>query len=71
MTEINYGEPGRQVVTINNRLAYVWRGNEPLKVGDKVWLPGNWTTMNHEFTGEVTSLGSAYDGALMPVLRRI
>lgn len=59
-TEIKYGRPGYQLVTIDNKLAYAWTGTEPLKIGDKVEVrsvifPDGWI-------GEVTSLGSYWDG---------
>jgi len=68
--KINFGEPGSQYVTIDNLLAYQWTEKEPLKVGDKVRLPGNYTTGFDTWIGEVTSLGSTWDGHHRDVIGR-
>lgn len=65
MTETN-----RQFVTINTGMAYKWTGTEPLKIGDKVRLPGNWTTEFQDFVGEVTSLTSDWPGRHVEILGR-
>lgn len=59
---------GHQIVTAGG-FAYVWEGAEPLKVGDKVWLPGPWFSPS-DWIGEVESLGTTYTGPLRSVLRR-
>jgi hypothetical protein len=61
---------GNQIVAIG-RYAYVWAGAEPLKVGDVVELPGNWTTGFEPYRGAVTALGTGYNGPLDRVVRRV
>lgn len=59
---------GTQVVEVNN-YAYLWDGKGgPLKVGDKVMLPGGWS--RDAWTGTVSRLGSDYRGKFNFVLRR-
>jgi len=58
-----------QVVTVENGYAYEWHGDEPLRVGDKVLLPSNWTTAG-DWVGEVTGLGTTYAGPLRAILGR-
>lgn len=70
MERIRYGEPGNQLVEIDHKLAYRWGGDVPLEVGEKVVLPGNWVRGNEPWTGEVTALGTTYDGPVVSVLRR-
>ena len=60
---------GQQLVTIDHRLGYQWNGPEPLKIGDRVWLPKT-PFMYDDWIGEVTALGSSYDGAHRAILRR-
>lgn len=60
-------ERGRQLVTVNGGMAYAWSGAARLKVGEKVWLPGNWTTGHEPFIGIVTRLGSTYRGSHVPI----
>lgn len=59
-----------QYVTIDDSLAYKWTGREPLKIGDKVRLPGNWTTGFKDWVGEVTALESNWSGYHVEVLGR-
>lgn len=65
---------GEQLVVVDGRLTYRWAG-EPLKVGDRVLLPGNWLSEvkygRGPFPGTVTALGSSYQGELSSVLRKI
>lgn len=65
---------GEQLVVVDGRLTYRWAG-EPLKVGDRVLLPGNWLSGvkygRGPFPGTVTALGSSYQGELSSVLRKI
>jgi hypothetical protein len=60
---------GRQLVTIDGRYGYAWSGTKPLEVGETVRLPPNWFR-RETFTGQVTSLGSDYDGAISEIVRR-
>jgi hypothetical protein len=48
---------------------YEWPGAEPLKVGDKVIVPGNWFRPDPSFA-EVVGLGSDYEGPLAVLLGR-
>jgi len=70
MSEIKYGPPGIQYVTIDDNLAYQWTGEGLLKIGDKVRLPGNWTTGFEDWIGEVTSFGSTWQGRHVSILGR-
>jgi hypothetical protein len=69
MTTEQADEDG-QLVTIDGKLVYRWTGDEPVAVGDAVWLPGNWLKGNRPWVGEVTALGGDYDGTILDVLRR-
>jgi hypothetical protein len=54
-----------QIVEVDG-LAFSWAGQTPLHLGDVVRVPlGPRTT-----EGQVTSLGSKYDGPMLPVLAR-
>lgn len=58
---------GKQIVSIGD-IAYTWGGRDRLKVGDTVRLPGNWTTGFEVWHGQVTAMGTYYDGELVDVL---
>lgn len=64
---------GRQVVQVG-RHAYAWAGDEPLGVGDQVWLPENYVSrMKHgpgAYRDEVTALGTDYAGPLSQIIGR-
>lgn len=61
----------RQVVEVRTPsgrvLAYSWQG-DPLAVGDKVLIPGNWLYKEAQ-VAEVVKLGSDYPGHLDSILR--
>jgi hypothetical protein len=60
---------GSQIVEVNG-YAYTWEAEqEPLKMGDEVWLPPNWL-IRKKTRGVVTALGTSYTGALSRVLCR-
>lgn len=61
---------GRQLVTVDEKLGYAWAGSEPLAVGDKVRLPGNWVRPDG-WVGEVTALGSTWEGDFVSILGRV
>ena len=67
-------DDGGQLVIVDDRYTYRWDG-EPLQVGDRVLLPENWlSAVKHghgPFPGVITSLGSAYQGELSRVIRKI
>lgn len=62
---------GRQIVCVGTH-AYAWSGEEPLAVGDQVWLPENWLSrVMHgpgHYRGEVTALGTRYAGSLSQII---
>ncbi|MDN5914851.1 MAG: hypothetical protein L0I76_07050 [Pseudonocardia sp.] len=64
---------GRQIVEVGGH-AYVWSGNEPLAVGDAVWLPENYVSRVRigagPYRGEVSALGTDYTGPLSQIIRR-
>jgi hypothetical protein len=62
-------EHGLQVVQIG-RYAYVWDGPEPLKLGDRCVLPGNWLFAKQS-EGLVTGFGTDYDGELSHIVRLV
>lgn len=54
---------GHQIVEVDNGRAYTWSKKTPLKVGDRVRLPGKmWETPPQ---GVVTRLGSDQDTRMM------
>jgi len=64
---------GRQVVEVDG-YAYTWSGAEPLEVGDRVLLPGNWLSSLKSgpgpFSGTVSQIGTSYTGTLSQIIRR-
>lgn len=58
-----------QLVTIG-KYAYAWKGDEPLKVGDRVLLPSNWLRTT-PFEGVVTALGSTWNGEHATILKKL
>lgn len=64
---------GDQVVSVG-KYAYRWRGEPPLEVGDRVWLPENWLSRKKDgpgnWAGVVTELGSTYGGKIAFVVDR-
>lgn len=58
---------GMQIVRCGRGYAYIWPGETPLSVGDRVRLPGNWL-FSSPFEDEVTGLGSDYQGPLSWIL---
>lgn len=62
-------EGGRQIVRFG-RYAYIWDGEEPLALGDRCLLPGNWLVAQPA-EAEVTGFGTAYEGTLSHVVRLI
>lgn len=62
------GDGPVQVVVCDARYAYAWPWpDEPLKVGDRVVVPGG---RYGAFQSVVTSVGSFYEGRLTRLLRR-
>ena len=59
-------ELGRTLVIINDRYSYAWEGEGPILVGDRVMLPGE----DGAWYGEVTDLGSAYQGHMRAITRK-
>ena len=64
---------GHQAVEVDG-YGYLWTGADPLRVGERVWLPENYVSkLKHgsgPFVGVVTALGTTYEGSLSRVLRR-
>lgn len=64
---------GKQIVSVDiggsRPFAYTW-GGDPLAVGDRVLLPGNWLHRN-PFEGKVVEMGSSYQDAMVDVLRKL
>jgi len=63
-------ERGKQIVCCGGGYAYTWDGDEPLAIGDRVLLPGNWLYPGPS-QDVVRSLGTDYAGPLQRVLRRV
>jgi hypothetical protein len=63
-TRKTYEIDGDQVVIVDGGLTYLWHGQPPLKVGDRVLLPQNlFSEMDYgpwPFPGTVIELGSTY-----------
>lgn len=58
-----------QVVEVKG-YAFVWDGDEPLRVGDLVKVPGGeWSPGGWE--GKVTALGSTYFGGLRKIISKV
>lgn len=69
MAEARYYEfEGDQVVEVDG-YAYRWDGPTPLEVGELVMMPFGWSSSPRE--GEVTALGTTYDGELSAIIRRM
>jgi hypothetical protein len=66
-----YEDSGAQIVEVNHRYAYLWRGSEPLAVGDRVEAPGTPFSGFEPWIGTVTNLGSDYLGAMSTLLRKL
>ncbi|MFF4989257.1 hypothetical protein ACFY19_18850 [Streptosporangium saharense] len=65
-----YELDGDQVVEVG-RYAYRWRGQPPLRVGERVVLPAaSWVSRSGTFEGEVTKLGATYRGQLTAIIGR-
>jgi hypothetical protein len=62
-------DQGRQVVQVG-RYAYAWAGREPLEIGDRVLLPGNWLYPKPS-EDTVTGQGTSYTGTLSEIIRKI
>lgn len=60
---------GDQIVRCG-RYAYRWRGAEPLKLGDRVQLPGNWVSPDG-WEATVTGFGTTYQGSIEAVVRLV
>lgn len=61
----------RQLVKVG-QWTYHWAGTIPLEVGEKIILPGSGGYYGtREWEATVTSIGSDYDEATKPVLRRV
>jgi hypothetical protein len=60
---------GKQAVTVDDRYAYLWGGDTPLAVGDRVVLGGS--AFSSDWVGTVTALGSTYDGHHSYILDRL
>lgn len=71
MAEIRYQDADGQLVTVNGKLAYRWRGRQALEVGEDVWLPGNEGTKGQPWRGRVTALGTDYPGAIRNITDRL
>ncbi len=63
-----HDERGSQIVQVAG-YTYVWRGDEPLKVGDLVELPPGWGV--DPWQAPVSALGSSYRGYMKAVIRRL
>jgi superfamily II DNA or RNA helicase len=65
-----HDQAGRQIVDCEG-YAYAWPNtDEPLNLGDRVMLPGNYVDPNPR-ESTVTALGSTYPGDLVMVLRKL
>ena len=53
-----------QIVTIDTGYAYEWRGRCPLRVGDRVLVPGNYVVGPDPFEAVVTALDSEDDDGI-------
>jgi hypothetical protein len=62
---------GRQLVVVDGRYAYAWGGGSELKVGDQLQLPGAWWNGHAPWIGQVTQLGTDYDGYILSALYKI
>jgi len=66
---LRFTENGKQIVRFG-KYSYTWDGPEPLALGDRCLLPGNWL-FKETSEAEVTGFGTDYDGALSRVVRLI
>lgn len=57
-------------MTVTNGMTYLWQGDRPLKIGDRVVVEGNWQTRFEPIDTKVKSLESAYEGPLRRVKRK-
>ncbi len=64
-------DTGAQLITTAGGFAYRWSGKPALQKGDKVLLPGNWTTGGDDFTDTVDKLHSKWDGEHRDVVRKL
>jgi hypothetical protein len=70
MGETRLRDESGQLVTIDDRLAFRWRGHDPLDIGEQVWLPGTPSTSWHPWRGTVTALGTRFGGRINNVTAR-
>jgi hypothetical protein len=66
---LRFTQEGKQIVRFGT-YSYVWDGDEPLALGDRCLLPGNWLFKEPSEAG-VTGFGTDYEGNLSHVLRLI
>lgn len=62
-------DEGYQIVKVESRYAYAWSGRPPLKLGERVIVPG--IGAGSHWTGAVTDFGTEFSGPLKMIIERV